>query len=41
MLKEKNEPLMITAKSSDPMALISTHNWLANNPQIAHRYISD
>ena len=35
MIKEQNEPLMIRAKPSDPMALISTHQLLANNPQIS------
>lgn len=32
---------MIRAEPSDPMALVSTHNLLAHNPQIAPRYISD
>jgi len=41
MIKEQNEPLMIRAEPSDPMALINTHNLLSNNLQIAHRYISD
>ena len=40
MIKVQNEPLMIKAKPSNPMALISTHNLVANNPQIAPRYIS-
>ena len=41
IIKEHNKPLMIRAEPSDPMELISTHNLLANNPQIAPRYISD
>jgi len=41
MIKEQNEPLMIKREPSDPMALISTHNLLANSPQLAPRYISD
>jgi len=41
MVKEQNETLMIRAEPSDPMALISAQNLLANNPQIAPRYISD
>ncbi len=41
MVKEKNGPLMIRVEPSDPMALISTHNLLTNNPHIAPRYISD
>ena len=41
MIKEQNEPLMIKVEASDPMALISTHNLLAHNPQITPRYISD
>ena len=41
MIKEQNEPLMIRAEPSDPMALISTHNLLAHNLQIATRHIND
>lgn len=41
MIKEKNEPLMIRAEPSDSMALISTHQLLANNSQIAPKYIND
>jgi len=41
LIKEKNEPLMIRAKPSDPMALINTHNLLANDPQIAPKYLSN
>ena len=41
MIKKQNEPLMIRAELSDPMALISTFHLLANNPQIAPKYIND
>lgn len=41
IIREQNEPLMIRDEPSDPMALISTHQFLANNHQIAPRYISD
>jgi len=34
MIREKKEPLMIKVEPSDPMALIRTHQLLANNPQI-------
>ena len=39
--KEKNEPLMIRAEPSDPMALISVHQLLANNPRSAPKYINE
>jgi len=32
MEKEQNEPLMIRAKPSDPVALISTHQLLVKDP---------
>ena len=41
LIKEKNEPLMIRAEPSDPMALINTHNLLANDPQIAPKYLAN
>jgi len=41
MAKEKNEPLMIRAEPADPMALISVHQLLANNPQSAPQYINE
>ena len=41
MIKEHNEPLMIRAEPSDPMALINTHNLLANDPQIAPKYLAN
>ena len=41
LIKEHNEPLMIRVEPSDPMALINTHNLLANDPQIAPRYLAN
>jgi len=41
MIKEQNESLMIRFEPSDPMALINTHNLLANDPQIAPRYLAN
>jgi len=41
LIKEQNEPLMIRAKSLDPMALISTQNLLANDPQVAPKYLAN
>jgi len=41
MEKEQNEPLMIRAKSSDPMALISTHQQRTANLESSPKYISD
>jgi len=41
MIKEQNEPLMIRLEPSDPIALISTHQLLANNPKITPKYIND
>jgi len=41
MIKEQNEPLMIRVEPSNPMALISTHNLLANDPQLAPRYLAN
>jgi len=41
LIKEQNEPLMIRAKPSDPMALINTHNLLANDPQITPKYLAN
>ena len=32
LIKEHNEPLMIRAEPSNPMAVISTHKVLANDP---------
>jgi len=41
MIKEQNEPLMIRDEPSDPMALISMHNLLSNDPHIAPRYVTN
>jgi len=32
LAREKNEPLFIRAEQSNPMALINTHNLIANDP---------
>ena len=41
LIKEKNEPLMIRAKPSNTMGVIRTHNLLANDPQIALKYLAN
>ena len=41
LIKEKNEPLMIRDEPLDPMALISTHNLLSNDPHIAPKYLDN
>jgi len=41
MTKEQNEPLMIRVEPLDPMALVSTHNLLSNDPQIAPKYLAN
>ena len=41
MVKEQNEPLMIRVEPSYPMELISTHNLLANDPQISPKYLTN
>ena len=41
MAKEQNEPLMIRIEIADPMALISVHHLLTNNPQSAPKYINE
>ena len=40
LAREQNEPLFIRAKQSNPMALISTHNIIANDPQLTLRYLA-
>ena len=40
LAREKNEPLFIKAEQSNPMALINTHNLIANDPQMAPRYLA-
>lgn len=39
LIKEYNKPLMISIEPSDPMALISRHNLLANDPQFGPKYL--
>ena len=41
MEKELNEPLMIQAELEDPMALISSHQHLAANPQSVPKYMDE
>jgi len=41
MAKERNEPLMIQAEPTDPMALISAHQCLVDNPQSVPKYINE
>ena len=40
LAREKNEPLFIRAEQSNPMALITTHNLIANDSQLAPRYLA-
>ena len=40
LAREQNEPLFIKAEQSNPMALINTHNLMANYPQLAPRYLT-
>ena len=40
MAREETEPLMIRAKQSNPMVVISTHNLIANDPKPAPRYLA-
>ena len=39
LAREKNEPLFIRAKQSNPIALINTHNLIENDPQLAPIYL--
>jgi len=39
LAREKIETLFIRDEQSNPMALISTHNLIANDPQLAPRYL--
>ena len=41
MEEELNEPLMILFEPVDPMALISSHQHLADNPQSVPKYINE
>jgi len=40
LVREKNEPLFIRVEQSNPMALIRNHNLIANDPQLAPRYLA-
>ena len=40
MAREETKPLMISAKQSNPMAVISTHNLIVNDPQLAPRCLA-
>jgi len=40
LAREKNEPFFIRVEKSYPMALISTHNLISNDPQLEPRYIA-
>ena len=40
LVREKNEPLFVKAEQSNSMALISTHNLIVNDPQLASRYLA-
>ncbi len=39
MEKEETKPLMIIVEQSNPMAIINTHNLIANDPKLAPRYL--
>ena len=40
LTRENNEPLFIKSKQSNPKALVSTHNLIASDPQLAPRYLA-
>ena len=40
LAREQTEPLMIRSEQSNPVAVISTHNLIANDPQLAPRYLA-
>ena len=40
LVREQTEPLRIKAEQSNPMALISTHNLIANYHQLTPRYLA-
>jgi len=40
LAKEKTKPLLIRVEQSNPMALISTHNLIANDPQLVPGYLT-
>lgn len=37
--KEEAKPIMIIAEQSNPIAVINTHNFIANDPKISPRYL--
>ena len=39
MAREETKPLMIRAEQSNPMVVINTHNLIANDSQLAPRYL--
>lgn len=39
LAKEEEKPLMIRAEQSNPMVVINTHNLIANDSNIAPRYL--
>lgn len=39
LAKEEVEPLMIKIEQSNPMAITSTHNLIANDPKLAPSYL--
>ena len=40
MTREETKPLIIRAEQWNPMAIINTHNLIANDPQFAPRYLA-
>ena len=40
LAREKNGPLLFKFEQSNPMALINTHNLIANDPQLAPKYLT-
>jgi len=40
LAREQNEPLFIRTEQKNPMALINTHNLIANDPQLVPRYLA-
>jgi len=40
LAREKTKSLLIRVEQSNPMGLINTHNLIANDPQLAPRYLA-
>ena len=40
LAREQNEPLIIRAEQSNPMAIINTYNFIANDPQLSPMYLA-